>query len=37
MDGFDHGHAINSGKVVVVKFVGPPLTVDRASVVRGRA
>jgi len=32
-NGFDDGHAINNGKVVVVKFEGPPLRVDRAAKV----
>ena len=33
MNGFVDGHAANSGEVVVVKFEGPPLRVDRAAEV----
>jgi hypothetical protein len=33
MNGFGDGHATNNGKVVVVKFEGPPLRVDRGAKV----
>jgi len=33
MNGFDDGHATNNGNVVLVKFEGPPLRVDRAAKV----
>jgi hypothetical protein len=32
-NGFDDAHATNNGKAVVVKFEGPPRTVDRAAKV----
>ena len=32
-NGFDDAHAANNGEVVVVKFEGPPLGVERAAKV----